>query len=256
MPSAGVVAAAAHLPFITRAERYISTTFRHWYRGDTGTLNAGNFASLTNKGTGGGSINLGTGSPNTVAAPSNDARFANKPVVKLTGTQWLDSSFAASEWSILHSGAGCYLWLACAYDTDTADLDRLLMTITANTGFTLTRNQIYNPSVTVLNAAGSAVFNLVDVGTDTATNRFFYEYSFATASTPDASLIRNGTTISTANAGAVPAATDPGMTLRIGASSSGTQSWIGSVAELIVHFGTPTADEINLVRRYQAQRYG
>jgi hypothetical protein len=230
-------------------------TPRHWYRADTVTLAGANLATMPNRGTAGGQLNVTAG---VLAAPTADATLGGAPSVRLTGTQWLDSDLPASEFLFLHDGTGNDVFVV--YVPTAAAGSFLMATASAasNTLAGVTYQIAASQGMRVYCGNGSALlYDSTEIGGSFPLGQAgLLEHSYLEGGAPE---------IFSANASAVhrafatslgPNAGDPSTGFRLGSVGSGAIPARAHIAEVVMFDKRLPPYERQQVREYIEARYG
>lgn len=234
------------------ATRMLALAPTYQFRADTVTLSAGNVATIPNR-RGSDALVVAAG---TLAAPVAGTSGAQKLV--FGGTQWLDSSLAASAWKFLHDGTGCEVFHVCAPASIGAGTRVSLSTqatlAVGSIGATLTQSTAAR-RMYVANGAAASVDS--SGGTLTANVATYHNVYLGTAQP----LVYNNfvaeASVGSGNAAAAtPSSSNPANTLRLGAlgggGSAATEDWY----ETIIFPRVLHEYERQIVREYIGARYG
>ena len=231
---------------------------RHWYRADTNTLNGANLATLPNRGTVGGKLNVAAG---TIVAPISDTALNNALSIALTGVQYLDSNLPKSEFKFLHDGTGADTFVVCVPTQITAGLRAIwatrsmvggaadigaCMLITTAGAFAF---QVISGGAVVINGSSAAGELTIDAP-------MRCEFSYREDDYPEGfGIIKSGVTPVLASA-TVPPIVDPSGTFRLGGgTSAGSAPAHCRIADVIIFSRRLTPYERQQVLEYIQTRY-
>lgn len=228
---------------------------------DARAIPAGAVASTPNLGTLGGSFTQGTGTRQpTLGATSGPG---SQPGLSFDGGDFIASDLAASSWTSLHQTA-CAVYVVSRMSSIANAYYGLLNTGRPDArGITVyVENRAAIPRTNALgayvhNGTGVVAFTLVDntytVGS-WQVSEVLWEYG---ASGDDLRVLRDGTSVATAESALVPSASAPTYSLQIGAYGAGPASgFSGVVAEVIVYNRALSDAERAAVRRYLGGKHG
>lgn len=233
------------------AERLLATRYLHWLRADTYTTSGANLATLTNRGTAGGNFAVSAG---VIAEPTVDAACGGQKSFTLSGTQWLDSSLAASSWRYPHDGTGYHAYVV--FVQTTAATRVLLGTRSNGAGAGMHVYHTSNAYGISISNAGSLLYNVTGLA-GTSNVASLIEATYSATATPKVAVLDKGAVIGSSSAAGTPAAGDPTGSMRIGASASDNAfPFVGRIADIMITNQLPTIEERSLVRNYVRLRYG
>lgn len=220
----------------------------HRYLARVNTLSGGNIATIPNVGTAGGHMAPAVG---TLAAPTANAGLGGQLCLSAAGTQYLQSSLAASAWRFLHDGTGCTL--VHVYDTgDTSGARLMSCTLTSTTGHDFFVYVHGSAGIRWRNFNGGVgVFDAIHPTPDTGPT-YAIGY-FATSASPQRGTYQEQSSGATGT-GTGQSVGDPQFTFRL-LGGNGT-FFDGAWAETFALTRAPTVADLANIRDYMALAYG
>jgi len=225
----------------------------YWFRADTVTLTGSNVTALRNR-VGADTLNITAG---TMAAPAFEASLGWAPALSFAGTQYFDSSLAASAWKFLHDGTGCEIFHVFVPTTTNSSymLCTSPGTATNQRGLVI-YSAIGTSSRSFIGNGTTTVFDSGTVGAFVINAAAYIDFYYSESLTPKISIRKNATSIYVSTTPGTPSSNDPTGTFRLGAGTTGTAtSYMKWSETLIFNRGLLTAERAG-VQQYLSMRYG
>jgi hypothetical protein len=224
---------------------------RHWYRADTVTLSGANLASMQNRGSAGGQMNLAGG---VLAAPSADGVLQGAPSINFTASQWLSSSLPASEYRALHDGTGAEAFVIGCLTGGGVRVPLATRDSSSGAGthmFVSTAQ--YGGSV---GNGTSLVYNISGTLPDQLNAATYAHMIFKSTEEPKIAIFGKDIPCTTSSNAVSLSSGDPVGTLTIGAQVGGATPVYMRIADVLIFYRRLTPYERQQVREYIAARYG